>query len=360
VGLLTILLLGGSVELVSRRLLVRFPYVGENCLTVIDAAVGSQGIPNCVVTEKISEGVVTEYKFNRNGYRDNADFTPKAAGIYRIVLVGSSIAAGFRVPEEQTITTLLPAELSKRTGRKVEVYSEGLPWRSPRNTAHDLKDAIAVNPNMILWIISPLDVGDPAKVPQKDADDFLKSQNKTWRVIQTAFATESFQEAVATLFSHTWSGKLLRDLLFNSPSRYVQSSLMGTDYQKDFLRSQPGPEWSRQLAEFDESAAEIAGQTKEAGIPLVAVLVPDRAQVAMVSMMDERPKDFDPYKLGNELRTILESHGGIYLDIVPDFRTVPNPQLGWFATDGHPNARGHAMIADFLTAKLANVMVPAR
>ena len=72
-------------------------------------------------------------------------------------------------------------------------------------------------------------------------------------------------------------------------------------------------------------------------------------------MMDECPKGFDPYKLGNELHAIVVSHGGTYIDILPEFRTVPNPQLGYFAIDGHPNAYGHAMIARFLTDKLARV-----
>jgi hypothetical protein len=78
----------------------------------------------------------------------------------------------------------------------------------------------------------------------------------------------------------------------------------------------------------------------------------------MISMMDECPKGFDPYKLDRELRTIIVSHGGIYIDILPEFRSTPNPQLGYFAIDGHPNANGQAMIAGFLTDKLASVPLP--
>jgi hypothetical protein len=78
----------------------------------------------------------------------------------------------------------------------------------------------------------------------------------------------------------------------------------------------------------------------------------------MISMMDECPKGFDPYKLGNELRTIIVSHGGTYIDILPEFRMVPNPQLGYFAIDGHPNASGQVMIARFLASKLADVIAP--
>jgi hypothetical protein len=74
--------------------------------------------------------------------------------------------------------------------------------------------------------------------------------------------------------------------------------------------------------------------------------------------MDECPKGFDPYKLDRELRTIIVSHGGIYVDILPEFRSTPNPHRGYFAIDGHPNAYGQAMIARFLTDKLASVPLP--
>jgi hypothetical protein len=87
--------------------------------------------------------------------------------------------------------------------------------------------------------------------------------------------------------------------------------------------------------------------------------VPDRTQAALISMTGECPKGFDPYKVGKEVSSIIVSHGGTYLDILPEFRTIPNPQLGYFALDGHPNAFGHAMIARFLTNKLADAALPA-
>ena len=88
------------------------------------------GNPNCVSWEKIPKASLSEYRFNGCGYRNNADFGPKPPGTYRIVMMGTSIAAGFRVPQEQTMAALLPAELSRRSERKIELYNEGLPLRS--------------------------------------------------------------------------------------------------------------------------------------------------------------------------------------------------------------------------------------
>jgi len=357
-GLLTICLLAASVELGARRMFGRLTNYGENCLVINDPSIGARGIPNCVVREKIPEGQVMEYRFNSSGYRDDTDFGPKSPGTYRIVMVGTSVAAGFRVPEEQTMAALLPAELSRRTGRKVEVYNQALPLRSTSSISRNFHEAITANPDMILWVVSPLDISYSSSAGRQEEVEPFNPHVGAWHFIKSIFSTESFNTSVATIFSHTRTAILLKDLLYESPSQYVRSSLMGADYNQEFLQSESSAEWVSELKEFDRSAEKIVGQARNARIPLVAVLVPDRTQAAMISMMDECPKGFDPYKLDRELRTIIVSHGGIYIDILPEFRATPNPQLGYFAIDGHPNAYGQAMIARFLTDKLASVPLP--
>jgi hypothetical protein len=70
------------------------------------------------------------------------------------------------------------------------------------------------------------------------------------------------------------------------------------------------------------------------------------------------PAGFDPYKLDNELRSMIESHGGTYVDILPDFRNIPNTEQGFFPLDVHPNARGHAIICGLLAREITNGAVP--
>jgi hypothetical protein len=357
-SLLTICLLAGSVELYGRQKFARLPSVGENCLLLDDPSNGARGIPNCVIWEKIPEGKLTEYRFNSSGYRNNADFGPKSPGTYRIVMVGTSVAAGFRVPQAQTVSALLPTELSRRTGRKVEVYNEALPWRTPGSISRNFSEALASNPDMILWLLSPLDIAYPSLLTHRDEAESGTPQDGAWYSIKTAFDTQPFSASIATIFGHTRAATLLKEFLYESPSQYVQSSLMGGDYKKEFLQSESSAEWSKELREFDSSASSIAEQARKAGIRLVVVFVPDRTQAALISMTGECPKGFDPYKVGKEVSSIIVSHGGTYLDILPEFRTISNPQMGYFALDGHPNAFGHAMIARFLTNKLADVAIP--
>jgi hypothetical protein len=78
----------------------------------------------------------------------------------------------------------------------------------------------------------------------------------------------------------------------------------------------------------------------------------------MISMV-EWPAGYDPYKLDNELRTIITRHGGTYIDILPDYRNIPNAEQGFLPVDGHPNAGGHATITRLLARRLTDGSIPA-
>ena len=129
------------------------------------------------------------------------------------------------------------------------------------------------------------------------------------------------------------------------------------DAQAGFLRASLDSKWQYRLEKFNSYVAEIEERARIAGVPLVAALVPNRAQAAMISM-GEWPVGFDPYRLNHELRSIITSHGGTYLDILPDFRTIPNPERYYYPVDGHPDSGGHAIIAGFLAKKLSGGAVP--
>jgi hypothetical protein len=359
-GLLTLVLMAGSTELIARRMFTDLNTVGEDCLVRLDQGARVRGISNSVCWEKLPEGNLTKYHFNSSGFRNDFDFAPKSPGTYRIVVIGTSVAAGFRVPQEQTLGTLLPAELTRRTGRKVELYDEGLPWQTQQMIAHNFSDVLMTKPDMVLWILTPLDIEwKPAENSHESNYRSFSFLAKAWYRIKSALDTKSSSTGLADAFSHTRTAVLFKHFLYKSQSQYLKYSFMKTDYEIGFLKSEPSAEWQKRLEEFDSSAAILEGKARDAGIPLAAVLVPDRTQAAMISMMGEWPKGFDPYKLDSELGSIIESHGGIHIDILPDFRAVPNPQLGFFAMDGHPNADGHAMISNMLAKELTNGIIPA-
>jgi hypothetical protein len=49
---------------------------------------------------------------------------------------------------------------------------------------------------------------------------------------------------------------------------------------------------------------------------------------------------------------MIERHSGTYIDILPDFRPIPNPEKYYFPVDGHPDADGHAFLSKLVAKGL--------
>jgi hypothetical protein len=277
---------------------------------------------------------------------------------------------GTMVPIDRTFTALLPAELSQKSANKVEVYSEGLADGFTRSVDLRFKDVLAANPDLVLWVMTPVDVQLAAvsSVKAQEAHPDIAESNR--RSQEWASAKGWMKEVISRHTGAIESGFMLRHFLYEheSQSQYIHLYLMrtggdephpvGIDGDANFLRAELSPEWRAHLKEFNGYTAEICNKAKNAGVPIIGVLVPNRAQAAMISM-GEWPPGYDPYKLDNELRAIITSHGGTYIDILPYFHKIPNPEKGYFPVDGHLNAKGYAMIADMLSYEFTSGAIPA-
>jgi hypothetical protein len=375
-GLVTIVILVCSTELIARQFYSQSTSVGEDCMLLNSSSKTLGGIPNSVCWEKIPEGELTEYRFNSSGYRSNKDFEPKQPGTFRIVVIGSSFAIGARVPIEVAFATTLSSELSKLTGRKVEILNEGMAGDAgyPSIVALRFKDALAAKPDMILRILTPWDIQNesssiptthrytgPVAQQKSRIDKFLEQHRRSAFMLRPLlYGSRSLYVNVKSFLSDPRSPFMLRHFFYESQSQYMKSFLMSSNsiYNTGFLRTEPNAEWKKQVLRFASDDAAIEERVKAAGVPLVAVLIPFRVQAAMISM-GEWGAEFDPFKLDNELRSIITSHGGTYIDILPDFRNIPNPEQGYYPVEGHLNPRGHAMIARLLAKEITSGAVPA-
>jgi hypothetical protein len=276
------------------------------------------------------------------------------------VLIGSSIAMGERVPIEKTFATLLPIELSRRVGREVELYNYAMAFGFPRNTALRFNDVLAAQPNLILWVVSSIDI----KLARFSHVEFLQNNNSSQvgriaalkKVIKVRIGGNPLAASVTALSYFLQK--------YKSQSEYIRSFLAipdggegDWDTGPSALRSELSQEWKNRMQQFDDYAAEITRRAKTAGVPIVVVMVPNRAQAAMISM-DEWPKGFNPFTIDKELGTIITRHGGLYVDILPDFRETANPEQHFYPIDGHPDSDAHAMIAGYLAKELTGGAVP--
>lgn len=366
-GLLTIVLILCSTELLARRFFPMSEKLGEACMVFDDPTTGARGIPNSVCWDKLPDTELTEYRFNGCGHRTNLPCGPKPVGTYRIVMVGSSLATGMRLPIEKTFAVLLPAELSRRTGRKIDVYNEGMPWRSPAVFASHFTDILAPQPDMILWIVTGLDIGEGTHVskqvaPQQGTAAYFPATGKS--MTSWAFAKQrlkigldSASRTIQDLKQKQRTGPMLKYFLYQSQSQYLKAYLMrGND--TEFLKANPNSAWHDHMKQLEVTAARMEVQARAAGVPLVVVLLPIRSQAAMISM-GTWPAGYDPFRSDSDLRDIIIRSGATYLDILPDFRALPDSEREYFPIDTHLNASGNALISSLLAKEMTSGAIPA-
>jgi hypothetical protein len=364
ISLSTILVIVVFAETMARQAFSASITSLRSCL-VVDAATGVRAIPNSVCWDKNSEGPLVEYKFDCNGYRTGRPCEPKSTGSYRIVLIGSSLAMGQNVPIQKTLGALLPEELSRLVGRQFELYNYAMAFGFPRNTDLRFNDVLAAKPNLILWVLTAIDV----KLAGFSYAEFVQSQASSVRPGFLARVKNTIKDKMRELGMDPKSASLTALHYFAQKymnrSQYIESYLKISDSNEgdwdagpSALRSELSQEWKSRLKKFEGYAADIARMAETAGVPLVAVMVPNRAQATMISMGDW-PRGFDPFRLDQELRSIIVSHGATYIDILPEFRTTPSPERHYYPIDGHPDSDGHALIAGFLAKELSAGAVPA-
>ena len=354
VAIFTICLIGFSAEITARHIFPESETNLNECLVLNDPG-GIRGVPNSVCTEKAAEGDWTVYKFNGCGDDAGMPCGPKPPGSYRIVVVGSSFAMGERVTIETRLSTLLSQQLSQRTHREINVYNQAIGEGFPQNVQARFNDALALKPDMILWPLTPYDVRNVSEVEARVYRTKTPALIRLKDDILTGVLHDRFQGHV----NATRAALALQHFLIQEegPDRYVTSFLLREDFHTGFLKAEFSSDWKAHLQNFDQLAANVEKRSLAAGVPFVVFLAPTRVQVAMISS-GHWPAGYDPYKLDAEVRRIIVSHGGIWIDILPAYRTWPHPELDYLPVDGHENARAHAMMAGLLVDSLASNGLP--
>jgi hypothetical protein len=356
IGLLTISGLTVVIELVARGIYYRAPAKGRKCLIYRDPATGIGVIPNTVCKASDAEQVI-EYRFNSCGFRTDLSCTQKTPGTYRIVMLGSSTAMGLGVAQEKTFASLLPIELSQLTGRKIELYDEGLTANHPELIARWFNQALEPKPDLLLWIVTPYDVQVSGEAPEAEPEAQANAVSKTLFFLKNRPQGESLLDAMRSVWTdYSRTAILLRHTLYKSQSQFLRSYLVG-DGVSGYMKTEPTELWQKRLKLFDSYAASISSQAKAAGIPLVVVQLPSRAQVIMAAT-DDQVAGYDPYALNRELRAIVTRHGAMYMDGLPGYRTTYDVDQVFQLADEHPNDEGHKLMAKELSELLTDGTIP--
>jgi SGNH hydrolase-like domain, acetyltransferase AlgX len=102
----------------------------------------------------------------------------------------------------------------------------------------------------------------------------------------------------------------------------------------------------------------MADKLRAAGIPLLVVAVPSRAESALLSS-PELPPHVDPFAFGHRIDEIATKHGAGYVDLMDVFSKIPDAQNMYYVVDGHVAAEGQAVMAQAILQKLQDGTIPA-
>ncbi len=361
VALVTALGIVGLAEVAARIVFPQQREILASCFVLNDAVHGVRGKPGCTFVETGRESGQVSYLFDRHGYRNPGGWS--SADAYRIVMTGSSIALAEHVPQAQSVAAVLPQLVQERTGSPTTLYNEGMGFGFARNTDLRFQDVLDASPNLILWMITPYDIAGASLVnPTMNLVSWGNQslQSKILSRMQSYFENESFQQAASDFLGRTRIAYAFRYFVYRSPSLYLKSYLSQADSEQGFLRDSYSLEWRRDLQEVQSYAADISRQAHAAHVPLVIVYVPNHAQSEMVAL-GTWPSGYDPYQLDDILHRIVAKQGDIYLDILPGYHNISLSEIqqDYLVVDGHPNARGQALIARLIAQQLTSGIIPA-
>ena len=118
------------------------------------------------------------------------------------------------------------------------------------------------------------------------------------------------------------------------------------DFTNKVRIGQPG---HRAFAISVEALQRLDSIARANGTSILIVLQPSKEEVYL-PLVGETTFDADP---GRPLRVKLKELGIPYIDLLPDFRArAAKGDALFFEVDGHPNARGYALIAELVVAHL--------
>ncbi len=273
-----------------------------------------------------------DVRFNAAGMRDREHAAAKPAGTRRVLVLGDSVTAGLGVAWEDTFVHRLEEILSARTsGEPIEVIAGAVPgWNTVAARRYFFAEGRGSDPDAVVLVYVSND--NEVLLP------WAPGPPQPWRVRVWQWLADRSRLVEAATFtyrryrprppdSETW--RMLQAMKENRERR--------SEELHAFEPNDPGWLASR------EALAAIAAEARARGIPFAIVLYnlggPDAPAVLA------------------RLREFSAESGVPIVDSLPWF--AGRPAVKWLNSSLHPNAEGHAALADGIARTLAALGVSA-
>lgn len=245
---------------------------------------------------------------NTAGFRDQEMSKAKTEGTWRVLLLGDSLTFGWGVRREQTFARLLETRLDAT--RETEVLNLGhVNYNTVQQVNLLLDEGLAYHPDQVV-VFFFINDAEPVPAPSE----------LSW---------------VGNLRFARFYGSRLKAL----QARFGEASDYRAHYAAFYREEAPGWRAAR------DAFAALRDACRENGIALQVVLLPELHELARYPFAREH----------EQVGAFLQSEGIPFLDLPPLFATEADPPSLWVAPDdAHPNARGHALIAEHAFSFIAS------
>jgi len=299
----------------------------DACVVATPSTV-NHGKPNCVSRTKTAEGPWVINRYNECGYRTPESCGPKPPGSLRVAVIGSSTAAGYLTPYDETMAARSARALTARCKRPVEFQNLGAYGNLGQRMVVAAEEAMPLDLDALVIPIAPFDFepsGAGAEIGAKP-----EAHSNPLRRIRERISSSSL------LYMESYY--LLRD-----DASYLPVYL-GLGHGADFMRTPMPDGWRRRVEEFDAALARIAALARARSVPVLLVFIPQRAEAVLATSSRSNP-EFHPAAFPRMLARIAQKHGVAFVDTTPEIpRNLPSAEM-FYAVNSHINARGHELVS---------------
>lgn len=361
----------GTGEVIVRAFLPEYYVFGENAF-VADPLLGWRHQPE----SRAVIGRFGDYRFelviNARGLRDREYEVVKPPGRKRIIVIGDSFVEGFGVTQEAVFTERLEARAPG-----AEVINAGVAgYETGQEYLWLTRDGLAWQPDAVVVCLYPendiVELADPDRLPGFPKGRFrLAGDSLTFDPPRTA-APPPTETAPARLVlplpgkrwleEHSFSYHFYRfgyARLLAALGLRPRGTLPEARNSIQLYERTPAPIIAENILLFQRLLGEIAAVGRAHRLPVIFVRIPSKLETDPAAWQRlQHQLGFDPaaYDLETASRLLAgfsAATGTVIEDPLPEFRaaTADGERL-YFLHDGHLNATGHRVLADWLATRL--------
>lgn len=274
------------------------------------------------------------YRLNSKGFRDSERQYEKPHNVQRIVVLGDSVAFGYKINFAETFSRVLERRLQENSsGKVVEVVTLAMPGLNTIQESRLLScEGAKFNPNMIIvaFSINDADVGVSYKVSN------MGCRIEMLKMPIPCFLKDSMKKSALLLFLKSRLDALLWKMDIQDYDDV--SSSISTDYFARLYREES--KWTQHVS---AGLRDIANFSQKMRIPAVLVIFPIMFH-------------FNEYRWGwihEKVVKEAEANHFYVIDLLPEYRKYPIKQIRIERGDFvHPGRVGHSLAATVVSRNL--------